>query len=53
MQETQEIQLLSLGVEDSLEEEMAAHPRILVWKTPWTKEPGRLQSTESQRILHD
>ena len=40
----QEIQVQSLGVEDSLEEEMATHSRILAWKTPWTEEPGRLQS---------
>ena len=23
---------------------MAAHSSILAWKTPWTEEPGRLQS---------
>ena len=28
---------------------MAAHSSILTWKTPWTEEPGRLQSTESQK----
>ena len=49
----QETEVLSLGREDSPEEEMATHPSILVWKIPWTKEPGRLQSTESQRIQHD
>ena len=27
---------------------MATHSSILVWKTPWTEEPGRLQSMESQ-----
>ena len=25
----------------------------LAWKIPWTKEPGRLQSTESLRVRHD
>ena len=30
----------SLGVEDSLEKEMATHSSILPWKTPWTEEPG-------------
>ena len=34
----------SLGWEDLLEKEMATHSSILAWKTPWTKEPGRLQS---------
>ena len=46
----QEIQVQSLGWEDSLEEKMATHSSILAWKTPWTEEPGRLQSMGSQRI---
>ena len=25
----------------SLEKEMATHPSILVWRIPWTGEPGR------------
>ena len=32
-----------LGQEDPLEEEMATHSSILVWKIPWTGEPGGLQ----------
>ena len=43
----------SLGQEDPLEEEMATYSSILAWKTPWTEEPGRLQSMESQRVGHD
>ena len=39
---------LSLGREDSLEKEMATHSSILAWRTPWTEEPGGLQSTGSQ-----
>ena len=27
---------------------MATHFSILVWKIPWTEEPGRLQSMRSQ-----
>ena len=27
-----------------LEEGMATYSSILAWKTPWTEEPGRLQS---------
>ena len=38
----------SLGQEDPLEYEMAIHSSILAWKIPWTEEPGRLQSMESQ-----
>ena len=26
---------------------------ILAWRIPWTEEPGRLQSMESQRARHD
>ena len=53
MQETQEMQVLSLGGEDPLEEEMATHSSILAWRIPWTEEPGRLQSMGSQRVGHD
>ena len=45
--------VLSLGLEDSLEKEMASHSSILAWKIPWTEEPGRLQSMGSQRVRHD
>ena len=37
----------------TLEKEMAIYFSILAWKIPWTEEPGRLQSTGSQRISHD
>ena len=43
----------SLGREDPLEEERAAHSSILAWRMPWTEEPGGLQSTGSQRVGHD
>ena len=46
----QETWVRSLGQEDSLEKEMATHSSIIAWRTPWTEEPGRLQSTGSQRI---
>ena len=36
----------------TLEKEMA-HSSMLAWKTPWTEEPGRLQSVGSQRVGHD
>ena len=50
---TRETWVRSLGWEDPLEKEMAAHSSTLAWKIPWTEEPGRLQSTESQRVRHD
>ena len=31
-----------------LEKGMATHSSILAWRIPWTKEPGSLQSMESQ-----
>ena len=34
MQETQEMQIRSLGREDPLEEGMAIHSSILVWRIP-------------------
>ena len=43
----------SLGWEDPLEKGMATHPSILAWRATWTEEPGRLQSTGSQRVGHD
>ena len=43
----------SLGQEDPLEKEMATHSSILAWRSPWTEEPRRLQSTGSQRVAHD
>ena len=39
-----ETRVQSLCGEDPLEKEMATHSKILAWKIPWTKEPGRLQS---------
>ena len=39
--------------EGFLEKEMATHFSILVWRIPWTEEPGGLQSTGSQRVGHD
>ena len=49
----QETWVRSLGQEDLLEKEMATHSSTLAWKIPWTEEPGRLQSMESQRVRHD
>ena len=38
----------SLGQEDPLEKEMATHSSTHAWKIPWTKEPGRLESSSVQ-----
>ena len=53
MQEMQKALVPSLGWEDPLEEKMATRSSILAWKTPWTEEPGRLQSKGSQKVGHD
>ena len=39
----QEIGVLSLGLEDPLEKEMATHSSVLAWEIPQTEEPGGLQ----------
>ena len=51
----QEMQVQTLGREDPLEKEMATHSSILVWRIPWTDEPGGLHSTgpQSQTELSD
>ena len=49
----QETWVQSLGQEDSLEESMAAHSIILVWRIQWTEEPSGLQFIWSQRVSHD
>ena len=53
MQETQEIQVRSLGQDDPLEEDVKTHSIILACKIPWREEPCRLPSMGSQRVQHD
>ena len=45
----QETRVRSLGREDPLEKERAIHSSILAWEITRTEEPGRLQSTGSQK----
>ena len=49
----QENKVRSLGQEDLLEKEMVTHSSLLAWRSPWTEEPGGLQSIESQRVGND
>ena len=49
----QETQVQSLGGEDPLEKERAAHSSFLDWKIPWTEESGGLQSMGSQKVGHN
>ena len=50
MQEIQETQVQSLDWEDPLEEEMATHPTVLAWRSPWTEEAASLGFIGSQRV---
>ena len=43
----------SLGREDPLEEDMAAHSNILAWRILWTEQLGGLQSLGLQRVKHN
>ena len=43
----QESWVQSLGQEDPLEKEITTHSSILVWRMPWTEEPG------GQTVRHD
>ena len=49
----QETRVQSLGWEDPLEKGMVIHASIIVWRIPWTEEPGGLQSMGSQRVRCD
>ena len=46
IQETHEMQVQSLGLEDPLEQGMATHFSILAWRIPWIEEPGGLKFME-------
>ena len=43
----------SRSQEDPLEKEMATHSSILPCKSPWTEEPGGVQSMRLQRVGHN
>ena len=49
----QETWVQPLGQEGPLEKGLETRSGILDWKIPWTEEPGRLQSMESQRVERD
>ena len=49
----QEAWVRSLGWGDPLEKGIATPCSTLAWRTPWTKEPGGLQSMGVQRVRHD
>ena len=53
VQETQAMQVPSLGREDPLEEGLTICSSILAWEIPGTEEPGGLQPMGSQRVRSD
>jgi len=53
MQGTQEMWVQALDQEDPLEEGMATHSSILVWRILWTEEAGGLQCMGSQKVRHN
>ena len=53
IQETQEMQVGTLGQEGSLEEGIATHSSVLVWRISWTEELGRLESKGPRKVGHN
>ena len=49
----QETQVRSLGQEDPLQKEMAAHCSTLAWRVTWTEGPGAAQSMGLPKSQHD
>ena len=49
----QETYVQSLGWEDPLEKGKTTTPVFFPGESPWTEEPGGLQSMGSQRVGHD
>ena len=49
----QETSIRSLGWESPLEEGMATHSNIVVWRIPWAEQPGGLLSIGSERVRFD
>ena len=48
----QKTQVQSLHQEDPLVKGMATLSSIFAWDSPWTEEPGGLQSMGSQRVRY-
>ena len=53
MQETEEMWVWFLGLDDPLEEDMATHSTIIAWEIPWTEEPSGQQFIQLHRIEHN
>ena len=49
----QEMEVQSLGLDDPLEGEIAAHSRVLAWGTPLIEEHGKLRPWGHRRVRQD
>ena len=49
----QEMQVQSLGGEDSMKKEMAAFSSMVAWEIPWTEEPGGLDRVQRVSKVSD
>ena len=49
----QDTRVPSLGREDNLEKGMVTYFSILIWRIPWTEEPGGLQLLGHKRFQHN
>ena len=49
----QEMQVVSLGQEDPLENEIVTLSSVLVWEILWTEKTGKLQSMDHKKIRPD
>ena len=52
-QQLAEMQVRSLGQEETLEKEIATYSSVLAWSISWTEEPRWLQSMGLQRVRQD
>ena len=49
----QETGVCSLGWENPMEKGLATHSIFFPGESPWTEEPGRVQSMQLQKVGHD
>ena len=49
----QETGVRSLGWENPMEKGLATHSIFFPGESPWTEEPGRVQSMQLQKVGHD
>ena len=53
MYNLKELRKVMTNLDNMLEKAGSPHSSTLAWKSPWTEEPGGLQSRGSLRVRHD